>query len=367
MKILFLGDASNYHSTLAGAMSALGHDVTVASDGSRWMGTDRSIDLSRRQGKVGGLLLYLRLQRLCANELRGYDIVQLHDPVFAQLKPKRLRPILDRIKRNNGRLFLTSLSNDTPYVNLCLDPHGPLAYNEYRVDGIPTPYATAHPEIEFAWTHAPLSDWTRYVHDQVDGCVSALYEYHLGLASALPADRIAYAGIPVELPTATAEIGDGPIRIMAACHKGREMEKGFDILLDAINEVVAANPGKAVVDLVQNVPYNEFRGILDRAHIVVDQLYSYTPATTALMAMARGKAVVSGGEEDYYRFIGENELRPIINPDPRDINDFKHRFDALINDREALAQMMRQGTGFVARHNAADLVARRMLNFWETR
>ena len=32
MKILLLGDASNYHATLATALKAKGHDVTLASD-----------------------------------------------------------------------------------------------------------------------------------------------------------------------------------------------------------------------------------------------------------------------------------------------------------------------------------------------
>ena len=47
MKILLLGDYSNYHRALSLALRKLGHDVTVASDGSRWMDTGRDIDLSR--------------------------------------------------------------------------------------------------------------------------------------------------------------------------------------------------------------------------------------------------------------------------------------------------------------------------------
>ena len=43
-----------------------------------------------------------------------------------------------------------------------------------------------------------------------------------------------------------------------------------------------------------------------------DRFYSYTPSMNSLAAMARGTVVIGGGEEEYYEFIGETELRPII-------------------------------------------------------
>ncbi len=61
MKILLLGDASNYHATLAHALRLEGHDVTLASSGSGWMRTHRDIDISRKNGKLGGAILWARL------------------------------------------------------------------------------------------------------------------------------------------------------------------------------------------------------------------------------------------------------------------------------------------------------------------
>ena len=51
MKILLLGDASNYHVALAKGLRTLGHDVTVASNGSKWMKTPRDIDLYRHRSE----------------------------------------------------------------------------------------------------------------------------------------------------------------------------------------------------------------------------------------------------------------------------------------------------------------------------
>lgn len=367
LKILFLGDASNYHTTLANALRRLGHEVVVASNGSRWMQTQRDINLSRMPGLWGGFKLYAKLQYLCMKELRGFDVVQLHNPIFADLRPHRVREIFDKFRKNNGIICLTALGTDTPYVRMCLEPESPLRYNEFREYGQPTPYALQNPDKEYAYTHPPLSDHTRYIYDKIDGCASALYEYHLALHTVLPRYKYEYIGIPVDAPQEikTPEIGRGPIRIMAACHKGREKEKGFDRLMKAVERVIDNNPGKAELVLVQNAPYEQFKSILDAAHIVVDQLYSYSPATTALMAMAKGKAVISGGEKEYYDFINEGRLRPIINPDPANLPALEQQLNYLINNPADLRRLMRQGHEFVAKHNSAEIVANRILNFWD--
>lgn len=105
MKILFLGDASNYHATLAAALRRLGHDVTVASDGCGWMQSPRDIDLSRHPSTLGGAWLWLKLNTLLASDLRGYDVVQLCSPFFIRLRPERLLKILHKLKEDNGGCF----------------------------------------------------------------------------------------------------------------------------------------------------------------------------------------------------------------------------------------------------------------------
>ncbi|MDE6144766.1 MAG: hypothetical protein K2F96_00645, partial [Muribaculaceae bacterium] len=58
-KILLLGDYSNCHQALSTGLRALGCDVTVASDGTKWMQCDRNVDITRPDGKLGGLFHYM--------------------------------------------------------------------------------------------------------------------------------------------------------------------------------------------------------------------------------------------------------------------------------------------------------------------
>ena len=47
LRILLLGDYSNCHNTLATGLRRLGCDVTVVSDGSKYLDTERNLDITR--------------------------------------------------------------------------------------------------------------------------------------------------------------------------------------------------------------------------------------------------------------------------------------------------------------------------------
>lgn len=365
MNILLLGDTSNYHNTLATGLARLGHTVTVASDGTAWMDTRRDIDLSRRDGKVGGLALWARMRWGMRRRLTGYDAVLLSGTHFARLHPARLRSIYDMVRRGNPRVLQTALATDTWYIEECLDPRSPLRYNEWRVGEADTPHRHLNGHIARAWLRDPLRGYCRHLADTCDGAVSALYEYDVSCRRAYPADRVTYGGIPVDTRAVTYRENrvprDGRMRLFLGYPGHRMVEKGADRLLAAARRLVADYPDRCELDVVSNVPLAEFMTRLERSNVVIDQLYSYTPATTALMAMAMGKTVVSGGEDDYYRFIGENRLRPVVNVEPGDDDAIYETLRRVVLDPDALAQRGRDGRELVERHNAAEVVAARFI------
>ena len=84
MKILLIGEYSNVHWTLAEGLRALGHTVCVVSNGDFWKDYRRDISLTREYTKSGGIKYMLKLYTLLP-KLRGYDIVQLINPMFLEL------------------------------------------------------------------------------------------------------------------------------------------------------------------------------------------------------------------------------------------------------------------------------------------
>lgn len=370
MKILLMGDASNYHATLAIGLRNLGHDVTVASNGSYWMDTPRDISLSRLGSKLGGAILWTRLNTVLASKLKGYDVVQLHSPVFVDLRPHRVARIFDKLRRGNGSVFLTALGTDSNYVDECLDPRSPIEYSEWSLWGTPAPYRLANPGLVNQWQAKPLSDLCRKIYDEVDGVVSALYEYDVACRRLVGSDRLCYGGLPINLDRSVPldrPLGEGKIKLFLGRHRSRLLEKGTDLLERVGREVVSSDSANFTLEIVENLPYNEYIGRLRSADIVFDQLYSYTPATNALLAMAIGQVAVSGGEEAFYRFIGENELRPVINAVPGRERALVGRILSFASHRGDLNALGRQGREFVRKHHDVNIVAERFVRFWERR
>lgn len=368
-KILLLGDYSNCHRSLAAGLRSLGKDVTVASDGSQWLDCERDIDLTRRSGKIGGMLHYLHLKRLLAGKLAGFDIVAVNDPMFARLRPHRTREIFDLLQRKNASVFLTAMSNDLPFFEMLTANDSPLRYSEWFVNGHPSRLYEAEKEQWQSW-HAPeITAYQQYFFDRIDGAVSILYEYQLGIQRRLGADRSAYAGIPIQTSIYhPVELPERPekVRLFLGRDRSRILVKGSDLLETAAKKVVEKHPDKAELIIVENRPLAEFTELLKSAHVVLDQIYSYTPATTALMAMAYGLNVVSGGEPEFYDFIGERENRPIINA-PIDLEALTQCLEQVVVHPELIRPRGRASREFVVKHNDCQIVAQRFLNFWNER
>lgn len=367
MKILLLGDTSNFHNTLAKGLRSYGHDVTVASDGTQWMDTGRDIDLSRKPGKQGGLELWLKMRWTDRKALSGYDIVSISGTHFAVLHPQLLKSIFKYVKEHNGRVFQTALATDTYYIEEALDPASRLRYNEWRVGNDATDYSREFRDKALAWLSAPLRTYCDYLSQHVDGSVAALYEYYISQQRAMPVDKIGYGGIPIDTDAIEFKpldlAPDQPVRLFLGYPSKRMKEKGADRLLAAAQAVVAKYPGLCRLDVVSDVPLSQFLDRMSRAHIVIDQLYSYTPATTALMAMSMGKTVLSGAENDYYDFIDEKTLRPIINLEPDDQAIF-HAIEHVVLNRDELPGRGLESRQFVEKHNDMRVVAGRFLQLW---
>jgi hypothetical protein len=76
--------------------------------------------------------------------------------------------------------------------------------------------------------------------------------------------------------------------------------------------------------------------------------------------------VVSGGEPDFYEFIGEYENRPIINA-PVCLDELTEVLADVVAHPELIAERGRRSREFVIKHNAADVVANRCLKYWTSK
>lgn len=370
LKILLVGDAASFHRTLALGLRKLGHTVTVASAGSSWLNTARDIDIARRgSGKIAGLELWARLNLLLWPKMRGYDVVSVATQSFISLRPERKKVFFDRLKASNRSIFNTALGTDSLFVSECMRDDTPLRYNEYRIFGKDAPYLRESPSVAATWLSEPLAELDRHIYSNVDGAVSALWEYDVTLRRVMPPHKVAYGGIPIDTDSLQPRYLPDKIdkvRFFLGRYRDRKLEKGTDILEQAARTVVERYPDHAELVIVENRPYDEYLELLKSAHLVLDQLYSYTPATNALQAMAYGLCTVSGGAPEFYDFIGEKELHPVFHVEP-DYESAVKVMEEAVTKRDELHIRGRQGREFVEKHNNYITVAARNADFWRSR
>ena len=364
MKILLLGEASNLHWTLAEGLRALGHDVTVASNGSRWMGNQRDIDLRRTGYGITGSLRYLFDVLRYLPRFRGYDVVQLNNPVFLQLRPEKNRRAFDFLLRHNHKVFLDALGTDYFYVKACQE--GRFRYSDFYVGDRLRDYPGCRETIA-AWNSDPLKSLNRYMADRCNGIAACLYEYYVSYETDYR-EKLAYLPIPIHLPATEStdarwEDG-GKVRFFIGIQHDRSPLKGTDVFDRILREIEQKYPDACEVRQVVSVPLPEYLRLMRSSHVLIDQLYSYTPATNALQAMAQGLCVVSGAEPEYYDFIGEKRLRPIYNALP-DEQQVYRLFEQIITEHDTLPQRCAESRAFVERHHDHIDVARRYVDFWE--
>lgn len=369
MKILFAGDASNMHNCLAQELRRMGHEATVASDGSRWMDTHRDINLVRRPGKLGALKYLMDIKRALPL-MKDYDIVEIASPIFLRLKPHRVARVFDYLKANNRRIVLSALATDMVYYDACHDGHT-YRYSDYMLGDEPSPYVGSSEYIaqqQDNWKQPFMREHSDHILAGIDGVVACLYEYYAAYKPLL-GGRVAYAGLPIDTQSLEFRPLNEPpqkVRLFIGIQRDRHVIKGTDRLLAAMKRVHDRYPAITELEVVENLPYSEYTRRMRESHVIVDQLYSYTPATNALIGMAQGLVAVSGAEPEFYDFIGEQANRPIINVSPLEEGDIDHKLSWLVENRDQLPQMSRASRAFVEKHNAASVVAQRYLDFWST-
>ncbi|MBP5338591.1 MAG: glycosyltransferase family 1 protein [Prevotella sp.] len=371
MKILLLGEYSNVHNTLAQGLRQRGHQVTVASNGDFWKDYPRDTDLARKPGKLGGICL---LGKVWAQlpRWRDYDVVQLINPMFLELKAERIFPIYRYLRRHNKCVVMGAFGMDYYWAHECIE-RKPLRYSDFNIgDELRTDPIALRDSRD--WIGTPKGCLNQFIANDCDAIVTGLYEYQVCYQPLFP-DKTTFIPYPVsKLRVQSSELRDfspesqklkslnsqhstlntQPLKLFIGISKGRSQYKGTDIMLRAAEEVQRRHPEHLELVKAEGVPFDEYQRRMDDCDALMDQLYSYTPAMNALLAMSKGIIVIGGGEPENYDILGEQELQPIVNVQPT--------YESVVEELEKLVQhqaaadgtidlLKRQSVEYVRRHH----------------
>jgi len=374
VKILLIGEYSNVHWTLAEGLRALGHQVTVVSDGDRWKAYPRDIDLRRRHmddpsrtKRLGGAVRYLfDLARIWPT-LKGYDVVQLINPVFIDLKAERLWPFYRFLRKHNGKVFLGAFGIDYYWVKVGMDCKT-FRYSDFNFGSQLRSYPFLD-EMVRDWLHGPKGILNRRIAEDCDGIISGLYEYEVCYRPFF-SEKTRFIPFPIDLSTVSPvplyTDSTLPVRFFIGIQRTRSAYKGTDLMLSALQRLQRDfGTGRVEIVKAESVPFTQYQEMMNSSHVLLDQLYSYTPAMNALLAMAKGLIVVGGGEPEHYELLGERELRPIINVQPSEQDVYDQIAKRLLSGNEDIRQLQLDSMEYIRRHHDHIKVAHRYVEAWQ--
>ena len=333
MKILLLGEYSNVHNTLAQGLRALGHEVLVASDGDGWKDYPRDVDLRRKStGKIDTLQFLLRLTRNFKH-FKGFDIVQIINPVFLQLKSERIFKYYKFLRRHNRCMVMGAFGMDHYYAKACLDLET-FRYSDFNL-GKSERHSHENDIFKRDWLYGNKGLLNRYIADNCDAIVAGLYEYYASYRKYLSdVDKLHYIPFPIIprqiQPNQFKRKKGAPVQFFIGIQKSRSIYKGTDVMLRALERVKRERPHECIIHKAESVP---FKQMLESSEVILDQLYSYTPAMNSLESMGRGLVNVGGAEPESYDILQEKELHPIINVLPNE-EDVHEKLLQLIDHRD---------------------------------
>ena len=365
MKILLIGEYSNVHWTLAEGLRSLGHTVCVISNGDFWKDYKRDISLVRHYTKLGGIAYMLKLYSLLPR-LRGYDVVQIINPMFLEIKAEKIAPIYRYLKKHNKKIFLGAFGMDAYWVEACTCKPRKFRYSDFNIGekDIINNYTR---EQSADWQDTPKARLNHEIANTCNGIIAGLYEYYEAYREA-HGEKLTHIPFPINSdPNATAQYdGKRKLRFFIGIQKARSIYKGTDIMLRALERIANDYPQECEILKAESVPFEQYSKMINSCDILLDQLYGYSPAMNALLAMSKGKIVIGGAEEECYNILGEKQLRPMINVTPSE-EDVYEQLEWIINNREKVATMQRESIEFVDKHHNPTKVATEYIEFWNNR
>lgn len=347
MKILLLGEYSNVHATLAEGLRRLGHTVTVVSNGDFWKNYPRDIDVSRKEGGWSGVKLMLKIASILP-QLRGYDIVQLINPLFFELKAGHIAPLYRYLRKHNRKIVLGAFGMDYYWVHENIT-RMQLRYSDFNIGKTlrKDPEATVYID---GWIDTAKGRLNQEIAYSCDAIVAGLYEYWAMYQPLFPS-KTTFIPFPIKPKNEIiSKEFKGPLKIFIGINKTRSAYKGTDIMLRAAQNIATQYPNMVQLTIAESLPFNEYVKTMNETDVILDQLYSYTPAMNALEAMSRGIIVMGGGEPENYDILHETELRPIVSVEPS-YDSVYRQLEHLVLHPGIIPTLKQQGIEYIRRHH----------------
>lgn len=376
MKILLVGEYSRLHNSLQEGLRHLGHEVTLISTGDYFKDYPSDIKLIRHH--ESGLMKKLKITLYSlfkwditssnlkkqffsnAENLKGFDIVQLINESPFGASPKDEIAMISFLKNYNKKLILLSCGTDFLSVSHALSDDNPYSILSFYKDKS-VPKETFKYILKYVTP--PFKKLHKHVFKLIDGVIASDIDYHIPLKN-----HPKYLGlIPNPVNIEHLEFvplkPEAPIIIFMGINRSTYHTKGIRYFEKALKKIQQKHGKKVLIEIAENLPYNEYIEKYNNAHIVLDQVFAYDQGYNALEAMAKGKVVFTGAENEFEKQY--NLKQPVAINSLPDVDYLVTKLNELIENPLQLSNIGKAARAFVETHHEYKKVAQNYIETWE--
>ena len=376
MRILLIGEFSRLHNSLKEGLVALGHVVIIVANGDGFK--NYPVDLSTKakwcETKLGNIprQLIFRLTKfdiariefgirfyLHLDKLKNFDVVQLINESPIQTTPRFERFLLKKLFAQNKKSFLLCCG-----VDYLVAKH--LIEKKERYS-IMNPYFE-NPKLkkEFSYILNFLSNNHKKTHDLVYQNIQGVICSDMDYVLAMQKHPMFLGLIPNPINTDAIEFSELKIEdkiiIFLGINRGTYYTKGIAFFEKALEIIKVKYSSKIEIIIAENLPYLTYINQYNRAHIILDQVYSFDQGYNALEAMAKGKVVFTGAENEFTQYYNLTE-KVTINALP-DVDYLINELEHLINNPNEIIAIGTRARNFIEKEHNYIEVANKYLSKW---
>lgn len=380
MKVLLIGEYSGVHTNLAKALKQKNINVCTVHDGDSYkkFEPDVVIKYNRLESKnkyinfilklYYQLLLYLGLSgclqifkyRNEISKLKGYDVVQIINPVFLSSFGSIVNIIvLKYLLRHNKKMFMCALGDDYIWVKGSLENKKfksmfhLMTLRNFRqyLHSMMYVYGFLYPYLN------------RLVVKKANRIIPGLYDYYYYYKNYSNCNEIVPIPIEMDAEVQPLKFKDYPINIFHGWQPNKEYRKGNLFFDEAVKKLIINYPDKVNYQIVGGLPYKEYIKTFNKSHIFLDQCMSMDQGVNALLALAKGKVVFSGFD-DYLCGYYSLKNKPLLDSKP-DIEFIYKQLETLIVNPYLLDNYSERAILFMKSNHNFNYVLEKYLKIWE--
>lgn len=361
MKILLFGEFSGLFNCLQEGLRALGHEVTLISDGDSFKNypSDYRYDLGfiKKMGKFKAPLCFVNLW-LHKHLLRGYDVVYFMDPSLVSRHPNWNSSLYRYMIKHNKSSFLCGAGDTAIMVKYWIESNE--KYHDY-VKGlndrfIKTGKVSLYPNEE-------LTKWEDELLNSIDGYIPIWYEY----AQPFRSYRTLLPTVRIPINVSKFKYIPNIVKDKVVFFHGistRPEAKGTKYIEEAFDRMEKKYGDVAEFHCAGGLPFNEYMDLISRTNVVVDDAQSYSIAMNGLFSMAKGKIIMGGAEPEGNKELGIEDVNPVFNI-TNDVDQICSQIENIIEHKDNIEEWGLASRRFVEKYHDHIEIAKLYIRIFE--